>query len=161
PVGNNSASLTTPALTTTTSYWVQVSDPGNNLAKSDTAVITVVPPTKIDTAPASTSVYKNQSATLTVAASGDTLSYQWYQGTSGDTRNPVTGAINGTYATPELTTAANYWVRVSGSNGSADSSTVTVGILPKPSITTQPRSQTIYTHLSATLTVVATGDPAL
>ncbi len=44
PVGINSASFTTPALTTTTSYWVQATNSSGPAANSDTATVTVQPP---------------------------------------------------------------------------------------------------------------------
>ena len=44
PVGTNSASFTTPALMTTTSYWVQANNASGVPDNSQTAVITVLPP---------------------------------------------------------------------------------------------------------------------
>jgi len=69
-----------------------------------------------------------QTATLSVTAAGTTpLSYQWYQGVSGDTSHPV-GTNVSSFTTPVLTAATSYWVRVSNSCGHADSATVTVTV---------------------------------
>ena len=54
------------------------------------------------------------------------LSYQWYQGTSGDTSHSV--GSNWTYTTASLISNTRYWVRVTNAGGSVDSSTVTVTV---------------------------------
>jgi uncharacterized protein (TIGR03437 family) len=82
----------------------------------------------ITTQPASQSIASGQSATLTVAASGTApLTYQWYQGASGDTASPV-GSNSSAFTTPALSSTTKYWVRVSNSAGAADSATATIAI---------------------------------
>jgi choice-of-anchor C domain-containing protein len=79
-VGTNSATLTTAALTATTSYWVQVINSAGSV-NSTLATVTVnaVHP-NISTPPASVSITSGSTATLTVAASGTApLTYEWYQ----------------------------------------------------------------------------------
>lgn len=121
----------------------------------------------ITTQPTSQTINSGSTATLTVAANGTApLSYQWYQGNSGDTANStlIAGATASSYTTPALSATTSYWVRVSNSVGTADSATaiITVNTAPvAPSITTQPASQTIPTNASATLNVVATGTAPL
>ncbi len=61
----------------------------------------------ITTQPASQEVQSGASASLSVAASGDDLTYQWYTGNSGDTANPVAGATSGTLTTSALTVGTN------------------------------------------------------
>ena len=69
----------------------------------------------INTQPQSQSIAPGQTATLSVAATGIAgLTYQWYQGLSGNTANPIAGATNSTFTTPALTATTNYWVQVSG-----------------------------------------------
>jgi hypothetical protein len=69
-----------------------------------------------------------QTATLTVVAQGEpTLSYQWYQGVSGDITTPV-GADSPNLTTTTLITNTDYWVRVGNSWGSVDSNTATAVI---------------------------------
>jgi len=111
----------------------------------------------ITTQPMGQTIGPGQTATLSVAATGMTLSYQWYVGTSGTTSNPIPGATATSYTTPALTSATSYWVRVSNTYGSADSYTATVTIGTPPTITTQPAGQTIGSGQTATLCVVAAG----
>lgn len=60
--------------------------------------------------------------TLSVTATGDGLTYQWYTGASGDTSSPIGGATNTTYdASPANPT--RYWCRVTNDGGTADSTT--------------------------------------
>ena len=74
----------------------------------------------ITTQPASQTISSGQTATLTVVATGTSpLSYQWYQGNSGNTATPV-GANSSSHTTPSLTATTSYWVRVSNSAGIAD-----------------------------------------
>lgn len=100
-------------------------------------------------------------ATLTATASGTTpFTYQWYEGASPSTANPISGATNSSYTTPAITTTKQYWVKVSNSCPSfAASATVTV--TPQscdvPVITSDPVSQTITTGTSATLTAAGNG----
>jgi WD40 repeat protein len=72
----------------------------------------------------------NTFATLTVEATGsDSLSYQWYQGESGDASTPV-GESSPTFTTPSLTVTTSYWVQVSNDCGSVDSNAATVTVNP-------------------------------
>ena len=80
PVGTNSPTFTTPALTATKSYWVRVSNECGNVA-SNAATVTVCIPPGIGTHPASTTINSGQTATLTVTATGSgPFTYQWYEG---------------------------------------------------------------------------------
>jgi hypothetical protein len=82
----------------------------------------------ISAQPQSQSIQSGQTATLLVTATGTApLSYQWYQGISGDTSSPV-GANSNSFTTPALTSTRSYWVRVANSCGTANSGTVTVTV---------------------------------
>jgi formylglycine-generating enzyme required for sulfatase activity len=88
----------------------------------------VIPPT-ITSQPASQIIASGSTATLTVTASGSSpLTYQWYQGAVGTTTTPV-GTNSASFTTPALSATTTYWVRVSNSLGSVNSTlaTVTVG----------------------------------
>jgi len=77
--------------------------------------------------PQSQTIQSSQTANLSVAAEGSRpLTYQWYRGTSGNTPDPISGAISSSYTTPSLTQTTNYWVRVSNAYGTADSNTATI-----------------------------------
>jgi hypothetical protein len=127
--GATSSSYTTPVLTSSTSYWVRVSNScGSVDGNTATVTLSCVPPT-ITTHPQSTTINSGQSATLSIVASGTApLSYQWYRGSRGDTSSPISGATSSSYTTPALTSTTSYWVRVSNVCGSADSSAATVTV---------------------------------
>jgi hypothetical protein len=71
--------------------------------------------------------------------SGGTRTYQWYEGLAGDTASPISGAIAADYTTPTVTSATNYWLRITNNDGSVDSATMTV--IPYSSAADLPRSQ--------------------
>lgn len=157
--GATNPTFTTPALSSTTTYWVRVSNPGGT-ADSTAATVTVVAlPPSITTQPQGATVNYNQSTRLSVSAGGTgPFTYQWYQGNAPDTTIPVTGATADTFDTPLLTTTASYWVRVTNSSGFANSNTAIVTVLAQPpSITTQPAGAAINYNQSITLTVAAGG----
>ncbi len=150
----------TPALTQTTSYWVQVTNSVTttaNTVNSLAAIVTVLRPPIIIEPPQSQSINSGQSVTLTVVATGAVqLNYQWYQGSSGDTSTPV-GTNSALFHSPSLVSVTVYWVRVTNLLGSIDSATAVITLNQPPSITTPPISQTINSGQSVTLTVSATG----
>ncbi len=82
----------------------------------------------ITTQPASQDVPSGTAVVLTVAASGDDLSYQWFTGNSGDTATPVAGATSGTLTTGALTASTNYWAQITNAGGSADSDTAVITV---------------------------------
>lgn len=133
PVGTNSASFTTPALTVTTRYWVRVSN-GSGEASSSLCTITIGTLPVITTQPASTNINSGSTATLSVVASGTApLTYLWYQGSVGTTTNPV-GTNSASFTSSGLTASTSYWVRVINAAGSANSTlaTVVVTVIPVP-----------------------------
>ena len=137
--GANGTSFTTPALTTTTIYWVQVTNiVASAPANSNTATVTVQPaiPPMITTQPADQLIGMGSEATLSVQATGTLpLSYQWFQGQSGDTSMPLQGAIGTSFTTPPLNTNTSYWVQVTNVGGSVNSNTATVTVSPVPTCT--------------------------
>ena len=82
----------------------------------------------ITTQPASQEVASGASASLSVAASGDDLTYQWFTGNSGDTDSPVAGATTGTIDTGALTASTSFWVQITNAGGTADSETAVVSV---------------------------------
>lgn len=85
-------------------------------------------PVAIVTQPVNQSVSTGDSATVSVVATGTSpITYQWYLGSSGDTSNPILGAVGSSYTTVALA-AGTYtgWVRTANGCGSADSLTVTI-----------------------------------
>jgi len=133
--GATAVTYTSPPLSSTTQYWVRVS---NALGSADSVTVTITvnvppPPTgvapSIASQPQSQTITSGQTASLSVAAGGTApLTYQWYIGTSGSTALPVGGATGSSYTTPPLSTTTSYWVRVSNGFGSADSATATIKV---------------------------------
>jgi hypothetical protein len=161
PVGTNAASFTTPNLTTTTSYWVRVTNAGNTTGtNSNTATVTVRQPAAITTAPASTTINSGQTATLSVLASGDLpITYEWYRGPSGNTTNPV-GTNSASFTTPALSSTTDFWVKVKNLANvtGVNSAAATVTVRQPPAITTAPAATSVNYGDSTTLSVVASGD---
>jgi hypothetical protein len=115
----------------TTTITITVSD--GSLSASDTFVLTVTapatPPT-ITTQPQSPTINSGQTTTLRVVATGTApLAYLWYRGAAGDTSTPV-GTNSASFTTPALTKTTTYWVHVSNSAGSEDSTDATITVLP-------------------------------
>jgi len=79
--------------------------------------------------PQSQTIAPGQSAGLVVGVIGSApLTYQWYQGTSPNTANPVGGATDAFFLTPPLAATTSYWVRATNTFGTADSSTATITV---------------------------------
>lgn len=131
PIGGaTSSTYTTPALTSSTNYWVRVTN-STGSADSTTAAQTVVTTPSITVQPISATIQSGATASLSVTAIGTaTLTYQWYVGSSGSTGSPISMATLATYTTPVLTTTTSYWVRVTNTYGTADSTTATQTIIP-------------------------------
>ncbi|MEZ5458251.1 MAG: hypothetical protein R3E65_02625 [Steroidobacteraceae bacterium] len=107
--------------------------------------------------PRDRSAFENQTGYFDVGVEGATpLSYQWL-------RNGVAiaGATGPTYTTPLLTPADNgarFSITITNDKGSVTSDEATLTVLPPPSITTSPTSQTVAVGATATFTVTATGE---
>ncbi|MEI6607046.1 MAG: MBG domain-containing protein, partial [Verrucomicrobiota bacterium] len=155
-----SNSLTTAALTSTTSYWVRVSNAAGSV-DSSTVTATVITPPAITSQPVSVSIISGATASFSVTTSGTSPTFQWYIGSSGVITNPVGGATTNSLTTTALTSTTSYWVRVSNSAGTVDSTTAIATVNTPPLITSQPASIEILKQSTITLTVVATGSATL
>ena len=92
PVGSNSPSFTTPALTQPTSYWVRVTNDCGT-ANSNIAAINITgqcTPPSFAINPASATIVAGSQTYLIAFATGAS-SYQWFKGNTGDTSTPVAG----------------------------------------------------------------------
>lgn len=136
---------------------------GGWVAKVFTIRVAAPPGSAIATHPASTAINRGSATTLTVVATGaPPLTYQWYEGASGTTTNPV-GTDSASFLTPTLNATTSYWVKVTNSVNTtgANSNTATVTVRQPAEITTHPASTSINSGLTTTLSVVATGDAPL
>jgi alpha-tubulin suppressor-like RCC1 family protein len=127
--GATSAAFTTPPVTGPKTYWARVT---NDHGTADTRAANVAPVTQpvILSEPASLSVTSGGNAALTVSASGGMVSYQWYQGQTGDVSKPIPGARSNVLVTPPLAAATHFWVRVTNAAGSTDSAAAAVSVSP-------------------------------
>jgi len=129
PVGSNSPTFSGSAQSST-SYWVRVTNSCGSV-NSRTASISVsssCSPPSITSHPSSRSISSGGTAPLTVAAAGTApLSYQWFEGNSGETSRPV-GSNSPSFTSPSLTASTSYWVRIRNSCGVADSNSAAVSV---------------------------------
>ncbi len=134
--------LTTLASGTASEWRTAITNPANwtfntTGASLPTGSVTVLTPASIVTQPLlHQTVNISTTATLTVKAAGsEPLSYQWYQGNTGELSSPITGATSASFTTPILTAATRYWVRVSNNLGTVDSVTATVHVIDPATLT--------------------------
>jgi hypothetical protein len=166
PVGSGQSFITGP-LTTTTQYWAQLVN-SCGTAQSRTVLVSVatacvVPNiTLVDAAPKN--VLPGGLVTLTAQATGTSLQFQWYRGVAPDLSNPVAGANTAT-ATDIPQASTSYFVRVSNSCGSQNSSSIAIAVgavtCNAPLVTKITDDTTISSNAAVTLEVTATGDATL
>jgi gamma-glutamyltranspeptidase/glutathione hydrolase len=116
----------------------------------------------IQSQPIGGNVSSGSSITLTVAASGLPIFYQWF---SNGVALVDGGAVSGAH-TPQLTinpvtTGAAYWVAVTNGAASVVSATATVTIGGAPAITSQPASATNVVGTTVNFSVSAIGSAPL
>ncbi len=129
-VGATSESYTTPALSSSTTYWVRRIDPSpcSTITGGATQTVTVNPTSVGGTAAAtSSSVCSGTSTTVTV--SGYTGAIQWQQSANGTTGwanvTGGSGATTATYTTPNLIATTYYRAVLTSGVCSLDYSTTT------------------------------------
>ncbi|MBX2917409.1 MAG: gliding motility-associated C-terminal domain-containing protein [Cyclobacteriaceae bacterium] len=112
--GETNATYTTPALTSTTPYYVAIN---NGFCESTRTVVTATIEA-IPTAPTVTGTTSCLPASVTLTAGGGTAGqYRWYTAATGGTA--IAGEINNTFTTPVLTTSTTYYVAIN--NGTCES----------------------------------------
>ncbi len=125
PVGTNSSGYITPALSSTTSYWVRVTGDCGPPADSLTATVVVVPPVATISGPPSNTC---PSLTVDLATETGMSNYQWYVDS-----NPIVGANSSTYtASLSGTYTVNYDSAVCGSRASSGHAVTISTCLPPP-----------------------------
>ena len=121
-----------------------------------------IPPAKIVTQPVSVSVFSGETAKVTVKATGDGLTYKWYFKNKGASKFSYTSSFTGeSYSIKMSADRAGrqvYCVVTDQYGNSVTSNTVTLGMKNKATITTQPKSVSVYSGEVAKVTVKATGD---
>lgn len=156
--GATGSTYQTPPLTSTKSYWVRV---WNGLGNEDstTAILTMQAPPVITAQPPSRTFNMGSGASTSVAATGNNISYQWYQGLAGDVSSPVAGQTSFNFNLPDDVPGVQfYWVRVSNDLGTVDSASIRVQVLPVPPvIVEEPLDGSTFQNDSKSLSVTASG----
>lgn len=113
--------------------------------------------------PNNLTVQVGSNVTMSVAASGNALAYQWQRngGAIGGNASATTPTLNLTNV--QLTDAGSYTALVSNASGGVTSNPVTLNVSvdpvpPPPSITTQPADTTANVNSATSLSVAATGN---
>lgn len=157
-------SIAAAQLSDVAAYSVRVAGPGGSV-DSAAGNLSVTPlgsgPIVITARPLSQNVSPGQSVTLTIAASGSGLTFQWFKN-GGTIAGATTPAL--TISAAQSGDAATYSVRVtSGTATETATAVLTVGGVAGSgiSITTQPVSQSINAGQNVTFTVSASGSSAL
>jgi hypothetical protein len=167
PGASTGASYTTPATVAGDNgaqYTVVVTDGTGSVTSTPAAILTVNVQPAITTQPLPKSIVVGQTATFTVVATGNSLTYQWKKG-AGNAPGASTGA---SYTTPPVVIGDNgavYTVVVTNPVGNITSADaiLTVGAATAPAIAApgQPVNQSIVVGQTATFTVTASGSTPL
>jgi gliding motility-associated-like protein len=142
------ASYTSPALTVTTTYFVQSTIAGCTGAR--TSVTINVNPVPVAPTVSGTTICQGTTATLSATAPGGT--YRWYPVPSG-------GAVlftGANYTTPVLNVSTTYYVQTSSGGCASPRTAVTVTVTPSPAAPTAAGAD-ICSGSMATLTATAPG----
>jgi len=160
-IGATAAGFDTGNLTRSTSYWVRVSGACEPAATSATIVVSVCVPVRIVLQPQDAQITTGQNANLTTDATGTLpLTYRWFRGVSGDTRNPASGGTSTSFNTGALTVTTQFWAQVTNACSSANGSTANVMVVAQcipPTVKSQPLAVTIAPGQSTTLTASVSG----
>jgi Pectinesterase/MBG domain/Immunoglobulin domain len=113
--------------------------------------------------PTNLTVQVGSNVTTSVAASGNSLSYQWQKNGAPVSGNPSAQTPTLTLSNVQTSDAGSYTAVVSNPGGSVTSTPVTLNVStepvpPPPSIASQPLDTTAPIGTSASLNVFATGD---
>ncbi|WP_145859377.1 Ig-like domain-containing protein [Pedobacter suwonensis] len=123
--------FTTPALTATTTYYIQVSKAGCPNAARIPVTVTVTPALPTPVLATIADVCEGSSATLVVANPDASITYRWYDAATGG--NLIfTGAV---FSTPALTAATTYYLEAAQGNcTSAARAAAAVSVNPRPAL---------------------------
>lgn len=136
-------------------YRIRVTHQSTGYAILNPSAFTIRRPPAITEQSKDTSICAGGSVTLTVAATGDDLKYQWLKNSQ-----PIAGATTASYtiSNGSAADAANYELSVSGICSPAkQSAVIRVTINPGPVITQEPTELTVARGKQATFSVKADG----
>ena len=129
------------------------SEPSNSVMV--TTPVQVLPLITSVTAPLT--VAAGETAQVTISALGQApLTYQWYQGASGDVSAPISGATAAMLSLPNLAAGISVWGRVSNASGIDDTDTKLIDVRIPGSVVVQTAAE-----LDAALASTGPGDVIL
>ncbi len=127
-------------------------------ASSNNISVTVQSPTAISTQPTDAAACLGATQIFSAAATGTgTISYQWYKSNTLITGNPTAITNSLTLSGLVAGSAADYYLRATGTCGSANSDTITLTLNPNTAITTQPIALSQCVGTNALFSTAATG----
>ena len=141
-----------------------VTDQYGNTAQTDTVTLSMVKnEVKIITQPESVVVPAGETASVTVAAEGDGLTYTWYYKNTGDSSFSKTTSFTSNIYSVSMSEARDgrqiYCVVTDQYGNTAQTDTVTLSMVKNEvKIITQPKSVVVPDGETAAVTVVAEGD---
>jgi len=139
-----------------------ITDKYGNSITTNTVTLSMATKLKITKQPVSVTVAEGKTATVTVQAQGDGLTYKWYYKNKGDSKFSLTDSFKGTTYSVAMDSTRNgrqiYCVITDKYGNSITTNTVTLGMATKLKITKQPVSVTVAEGKTATVTVQAQGD---
>lgn len=133
PVATTPA-FTTPSLNADTPYWIRITN-DQGFTDSRTVWVHIATTPAILAGPAGTTARAGEGAVLSGSFTGGALSYQWYQGNSGNITIPVPDASGPVLVVPPLFESRSFWVRATNLAGSVDSPSAEVTVTPVPPAT--------------------------
>ncbi len=140
-------------------YCVVTNKYGNSVT-SDTVTLKVKTPLAITSQPKNVSVAEGKTASTTITATGDELTYKWYAADPGDTKYYLSSIKTATYKavmTSEKDGRRVYCVVTDAYGKSLMSDTATLRIGTAPVITAQPKNTSVKINEKASFKVTATG----
>lgn len=152
--GEVSSSITTPTLTTSTTYYVSID---NGTCESPrTPVVVTVNPVPSNPTVSNVSVCSGLPAILT-ASGGGSGQYRWY--TSATALSAIAGEVNASFVTPPLTANTSYYVSLN--NGACESVRVliNVNVFASPNVSVEVEDAACSTNDGRAQAIVSGGTP--
>ncbi|WP_316765939.1 putative Ig domain-containing protein [Pedobacter frigiditerrae] len=150
----NGNTYTTPALTTTTTYYIQVSKAGCANAERVPVTVTVTPVLTVPVVAAVPSTCEGSTRTLTVTSPNSAVTYNWFETAVGGP-SIFTGT---SFTTPALTANKTYYVEASQAGCLSPSrAAVSITVTPRPAA---PQVQSSSSTVSPGQTAVLTASSA-
>ena len=141
-------------------YSVMVKDENGCTTSASTAPVTVLPAVAITSLTPSQAVCPQVPFTLTVEATGQNLTYQWYRYVNGTNDQLLAGATSASL-TVNLNTSANYYVVVKTTCGSLTSDVVRLTLKAPTTLRTTGNPNAVCTGGNVTLSASASGPGSL